>query len=154
LIGKFLYVSLFGMALFTIGILILQRQWPVGPLVLGATVIPLLGLSFARRSFKRAIPDVVFGTLDTGLLVVPALWGGMLFGVAGAVVGGVIGDALTDGVAGFAEGGIAEWLRDHGIEESREPITTALGKMTGCLLGSGITLSVALLLGVEPAFRS
>ena len=32
----------------------------------------------------------------------------MLFGVAGAIAGGVIGDALTDGVAGFAGGSIAD----------------------------------------------
>lgn len=95
---------------------------------------------------------MVFGAVDTGILVVPALFGGLFYGVAGAIAGGVIGDALTDGIAGFFEGSIAEWLRRKGIEESREPITTALGKMAGCLLGSGITLSAALLLGARPRF--
>ena len=88
----------------------------------------------------------------SGLLVIPALWGGLAFGVAGAIAGGVIGDALTDAVAGFFEGGIAEWLRERGIEESREAITTALGKMSGCLLGAGMVLSLALLLGITPQF--
>ncbi|MFQ5917637.1 MAG: hypothetical protein ACE5I0_07495, partial [Candidatus Binatia bacterium] len=83
------------------------------------------------------------------LLTIPAIWGGISFGVAGAIAGGVIGDALTDGVAGFFEGGIATWLREKGIEESREPITTALGKMAGCLFGSGLVLSMALFLGIR-----
>ncbi len=99
-----------------------------------------------------AIPDIIFGAIDTGLLTIPALWGGMLFGVAGAVAGGVIGDALTDAIAGFFEGSIAEWLRKKGIEESREATTSALGKMAGCLIGSGLVLSIALLFGVKPEF--
>lgn len=49
--------------------------------------------------------------------------------------------------------GIAEWLRGIGIEESREPITSALGKMSGCLLGSGLVLSLALLFGIQPEFQ-
>jgi hypothetical protein len=152
MIKKASYVSLFGIVVAIIGVVTLQRRFPIGPVVLGLTVIPLVGLLFARCSFKRTVPDLIFGSLDTGLLTIPALWGGSLFGVAGAIAGGVIGDALTDGIAGFVEGGIAEWLRKKGIEESREPITTALGKMAGCLLGSGIVLSVALIIGIQPKF--
>lgn len=146
------YVSILGIIIAVIGIITLQNRYPIGPVVLGLSIIPLVGMIIARRSLKRAIPDLIFGGLDTGLLTIPALWGGELFGVAGAIAGGVIGDALTDGIAGFVEGSIAKWLRERGIDESREPITTALGKMTGCLLGSGLVLSAALLLGVKPAF--
>ena len=64
----------------------------------------------------------------------------------------MIGDALTDGIAGFFEGSIAEWLRKKGVEESRESVTSALGKMGGCLLGSGVILTIALGLGVNPVF--
>ena len=97
--------------------------------------MPLAGLLLAKRRLSGAIPDVLFGAIDTGLLTIPALWGGALFGVAGAIAGGIIGDALTDGIAGFFEGGIARWLQGNGIEAAREPITTALGKMGGCLVG-------------------
>ena len=146
------YVSIFGILIVVAGILTLTQRLPIGPIVLLLGILPLLGLRLGRRSFKGALPDLVFGALDTGLLAIPALWGGALFGVAGAIAGGVIGDALTDGIAGFFEGGIAEWLRGKGIEESREPVTTALGKMAGCLLGGGFVLSVALALGFAPAF--
>ena len=96
--------------------------------------------------------SIVFGAIDTGLLTIPALWGGILFGVAGAIAGGVIGDAVTDAIAGFFEGSIAEWLRERGIVESREAITSALGKMAGCLIGSGVILTIAILLGIKLEF--
>jgi len=135
-----------------LGVVTLRHRLPIGPVVLLLALIPLLGLAVARRSWKGAVPDLVFGAIDTGLLTIPALWGGAVFGVAGAIAGGVIGDALTDAVAGFFEGGVAQWLRAKGIEASREPLSTALGKMAGCLLGSGLVLSVALSLGIRPTF--
>jgi hypothetical protein len=83
---------------------------------LALTIVPLLGLFSARKSFKGALPDLIFGAIDTGILVIPALCGGIIYGVAGAIAGGVIGDALTDGIAGFFEGSIAKWLREKGFK--------------------------------------
>jgi len=61
----------------------------------------------------------------------------------------VVGDAITDAIAGFFEGSIAEWLRSKGIEESRTALGSACGKMTGCLFGSGVVLTVSWLAGVD-----
>jgi hypothetical protein len=152
LIARGTYLSLLCLLVAFVGVQSLQRALPVGPVVLALSIIPMFGLVVAGRSLVSAIPDLIFGAIDTGLLVIPALWGGLVFGVAGAIAGGVIGDALTDAVAGFFEGGIAESLRRSGIEESREPLTSGLGKMTGCLAGSGSVLSFALLIGIEPTF--
>jgi prepilin signal peptidase PulO-like enzyme (type II secretory pathway) len=152
MIRKASYVTLVALPVAVIGVMTLKYQLPIGPIVLCLGAIPLLGLLLARRSLAGAVPDLVFGAIDTGLLTIPALWGGVLFGVAGAIAGGVIGDALTDAIAGFFEGSIAERLRKRGIEESREAVTTALGKMSGCLVGSGVVLSVALVLGIKPDF--
>ena len=149
---KAMYVTVISIPVALVGVISLRQQFPIGPIVLGLALIPIVGLLLAKRRLTGAVPDMVFGAIDTGLLVIPALWGGLAFGVAGAIAGGVIGDALTDAVAGFFEGGIAEWLRERGIEESREAITTALGKMSGCLLGAGMVLSLALLLGITPQF--
>ncbi len=149
---KAAYVTAIGLVVALLGVMTLKQRLVIGPFVLLLGIIPLLGLIMAHRSLKGAIPDLVFGAIDTGLLTIPAIWGGLTFGVAGAIAGGVIGDALTDGIAGFFEGSIAEWLRARGIEESREPVTTALGKMAGCLLGSGLVLSLALMLGIMPRF--
>ena len=131
------------------GILTLQYRQPVGPIVLALSLIPLITLRLSGCRLSAAVPDLVFGGIDTGLLAVPALAGGLAFGVAGAIAGGVIGDSVTDAVAGFFEGGVAEWLRNHGFEESREMVTTSMGKMAGCLLGSGLVLSVAMLFGIH-----
>jgi hypothetical protein len=150
MIRKASYVGIVALPVALIGILTLRYQLPIGPIIIGLSLIPIVGLLMARRSLVGAIPDFVFGAIDTGLLTIPALWGGILFGVVGAIAGGVIGDALTDAIAGFFEGGIAEWLRKRGIGESREAITTALGKMAGCLFGSGTVLTIALLMGIKP----
>lgn len=149
MIKKASYVALFGLVVAVVGVAALQRRVVIGPIVLALSAVPILGLLLAGRTFKGAVPDLVFGAMDTGLLAIPALGGGLVFGVAGAIAGGVIGDALTDSIAGFFEGGVAEWLRGKGIEESREPVTTALGKMGGCLFGSGLVLTAALLFGIR-----
>jgi len=146
------YVGILALFVASIGVCALHRRLPIGPIVVGMALIPVAGLLIAKRSLMGAIPDIVFGAIDTGLLTIPALWGGVLFGVAGAIAGGVVGDAITDAIAGFFEGGIAQWLRERGIVESREAVTTALGKMAGCLLGSGTVLAIALLIGIRPEF--
>lgn len=120
-----------------------------GPLVLAMTFVPLLGALIARLKLKRILPDVIFGAIDTGLLTVAALIGAAQFGVIGAIVGGVVGDAITDAIAGFFEGGIAEYLRRHGIDESRTAVGSACGKMAGCLFGSGTVLTIVWALGLS-----
>lgn len=152
MLKKITYVGFFGLITALIGIVTLQYRFPVGPVLIGLGVFALLGVMVVGRGFKSALPDLVFGSIDTGLLAIPALWGGALFGVAGAIAGAVIGDALTDAIAGFFEGSVAQWLRQRGFEAGREPVTTSLGKMSGCLLGAGLVLTVALIFGVSPRF--
>jgi hypothetical protein len=152
LVKKASYVTIFALPVAIIGVFILRYRLPIGPIIVGLTLIPIAGILLAQKPMVGAIPDMVFGAIDTGLLTIPALWGGVLFGVAGAIAGGIIGDAITDAIAGFFEGSLAEWLRKRGIEESREAVTTSLGKMAGCLLGSGVVLTIALIIGIEPEF--
>ena len=121
----------------------------MGPIIFLLGLLPLASAVLSQLDMKRLIPDIVFGALDTGLLMIAALIGAEAFGVLGAIVGSAIGDAITDGVAGFFEGGIATRLRALGIEEARTQLGSALGKMSGCLLGGGLVLTVALLLGTR-----
>ena len=127
----------------------LARGWYIGGVILALGTLPLIVARLFRFNLTRLIPDMVFGAMDTGLLIIPAIAGGKLFGVLGAIIGSVVGDSITDGIAGFFEGSIAEWLRSKGIEESRLPLSSALGKMSGCLLGSGLVLNLAALIGVR-----
>lgn len=142
-----LYVAILGIAVLALAIEFLRINIMSGPLVIVLSIFPVSGILISRRKFTRSIPDLIFGAIDTGLLTIPAILGGLRFGLAGAIAGGVIGDAVTDAIAGFFEGGIARWLREKGIEASRDPITSSLGKMAGCLLGAGIVLTCALFLG-------
>lgn len=119
-----------------------------GPAVLAMTLVPLFAARLGKLELKRLLPDVAFGAIDTGLLTLAAIIGASTFGVIGAIVGGVVGDAITDAVAGFFEGGISEWLRSKGIDESRTALGSACGKMTGCLAGSGVVLTIAGLIGM------
>ncbi|MDH5477617.1 MAG: hypothetical protein OEY50_04745 [Nitrospinota bacterium] len=144
-----LFVGSVAAVVAALGAAALGAGWSVGPVVLLLAALPVAGLALARRPITSAVPDMVFGSIDTGLLVIPAVLGGAAFGVAGAVAGSVIGDAITDSIAGFFEGGIAQWLRNIGIEESREAVTTALGKMAGCLAGGGGAMTLAGFMGVR-----
>lgn len=132
-----------------IGYFALRRGLLVGPVIFLLGFVPMAGARLNWLELRRLIPDIVFGALDTRLLMIAALAGAQTFGVLGAIVGSAIGDAVTDGIAGFFEGSIAEWLRERGIEEARTELGSALGKMSGCLLGSGLVLTIVLLLGIQ-----
>jgi len=117
--------------------------------VLGMTAVPVAAARVARLDLLTLVPDALFGAIDTGLLTFAALIGASTYGVVGAIVGGVVGDAITDGIAGFFEGRIAEWLRAKGIDDSRTAVGSACGKMAGCLAGSGLVLTAAMLCGAS-----
>jgi hypothetical protein len=119
-----------------------------GPGVAAMVAVPLLTARLGGLRFASLVPDMVFGAIDTGLLALGAVVGATGFGVVGAVVGGAVADAITDGIAGFFEGGVAEWLRSKGIEESRTALGSACGKMAGCLGGSGAMICLLQLLRV------
>lgn len=115
----------------------------IGPVLIGLGFLPWIPLKISGRSIRSTGADIIFGAIDTGLLGIAALIGASFAGILGAIVGGAVGDAITDGIAGLFEGRIAETLRKYGIEEARTPLSSSMGKMSGCLLGIGITLTVA-----------
>jgi len=117
------------------------KKWVgISFIVLG--ILHLLVLRFLGRSLQSVRPDLVFGMIDNGLLVIGALIGADLAGVIGAVVGGSAANAMTDGFAGIFEGWTAEFLRKRKIKEQRTAVSAAIGKMAGCLFGAGIVLVV------------
>ncbi len=117
------------------------KKWVgVSFIVLG--LLHLWVLQFFGRSLQSVWPDIVFGIIDNGFLVIGALIGADLAGVIGAVIGGSAVNAITDGYAGIFEGWTAEFLRKRKIKEQRTAVSAAIGKMAGCLLGAGIVLLV------------
>lgn len=115
----------------------------VGPIIILLGFVPWIPLRISGRPIKSVGADIIFGAIDTGILGIAALIGASFAGVLGAIVGGAVGDSITDGFAGLFEGKIAEYLRKHGIEESRTPLSSSMGKMSGCLIGVGIVLTIA-----------
>jgi hypothetical protein len=133
--------TLVSAALVGLSYVLLRKSHLYGPGVLAMTVLPLVAARISGLRLREMVPDLVFGGVDTGLLTVGAVVGATGFGIIGALVGAAVADAITDGLAGFAEGGVAEWLRARGFTESRTAMGSACGKMAGCLAGSGLMLS-------------
>ncbi len=115
----------------------------IGWVVFGSGLLCLLSLRLSKISINQVWPDITFGLIDNGILAVMAVVGGEIAGVTGAIIGGVVGNAITDGIAGIFEGEIAEKMRERKIPEERTMLGSAVGKMTGCLLGAGAVLIVA-----------
>lgn len=115
----------------------------IGPMIILLGLIPWIPLRLSGRTITSTGADIIFGAIDTGILGILALIGASFAGVLGAIVGGAVGDSITDGFAGLFEGRVAEYLRKHGIEESRTPLSSSMGKMSGCLIGVGIVLTIA-----------
>ncbi len=119
-----------------------DSHW-IGYILIALSVLCLLSLAPFKIPVKSVQPDIVFGLIDNGILAMLAIFGAHFAGVTGAILGGVVGNALTDGIAGVFEGHWAERLRTKAISEERTLLKSAVGKMAGCLLGAGIVMVVA-----------
>jgi len=106
----------------------------VSIVIFGLGFIPILIAFIFRINLRKIIPDIIFGLIDNILLIIPAIIGAELFGAAGALAGAVVGNAVSDGIAGIFEGSISEWLKIKGIDSTRTLLGSSLGKMSGCLL--------------------
>ena len=78
---------------------------------------------------KHWMPDIGFGVVDNGLLIIGAVIGADLGGVFGAVLGGALGNAVSDFAGGLLEG----WLGNR-FERTETVMSSSLGKFLGCML--------------------
>jgi len=116
-------------------------KW-MGLVLIMLSFLCLASLATFKINLKAVLPDVFFGIIDNGILAVLAIFGGHFAGVTGAIIGGVVGNAITDGIAGIFEGQMAEKLRLRLVSEERTMLKSAVGKMAGCLLGAGVILAI------------
>jgi len=116
-------------------------KW-MGLVLIILALLCLVSLIPFKINLKSVLPDIFFGVIDNGFLAIFAIFGGHFAGVAGAIIGGVVGNAITDGIAGIFEGQMAERLRAKFVPEERTMLKSAVGKMAGCLLGAGVVLAV------------
>jgi len=132
--------------IFAVGLFFVYDTKSIGYVLVALSILCLLSLVPFKIKIRSVKPDIVFGMIDNGILAVMAVAGAEIAGVAGAVIGGVVGNAVTDGIAGIFEGRSAEKLRSKKISERRTILSSAVGKMAGCLLGAGIVLILAALI--------
>jgi len=132
--------------IFAVGLFFVYDTKLIGYVLVALSILCLLSLVPFKIKIKSVKPDIVFGMIDNGILAVMAVAGAEIAGVAGAVIGGVVGNTVTDGIAGIFEGRSAEKLRSKKISERRTILSSAVGKMAGCLLGAGIVLIIASLI--------
>jgi len=129
--------------IFAVGLFFVYDTEAIGYVLVSLAALCLLSLIPFKITIRSVKPDIVFGMIDNGILAIMAVLGAEIAGVAGAVIGGVVGNAITDGIAGIFEGRSAEKLRSRKISEKRTILSSAVGKMAGCLLGAGIVLILA-----------
>jgi len=132
--------------IFAVGLFFVYDTKLIGYALAALSVLCLLSLVPFKISIKSVKPDIIFGMIDNGILAIMAVLGAEIAGVAGAVIGGVVGNVVTDGIAGIFEGRSAEKLRSKRVSEKRTILSSAVGKMAGCLLGAGIVLILATLI--------
>ncbi|MCL0075986.1 hypothetical protein M1O17_03875 [Dehalococcoidia bacterium] len=125
----------------------LDHKTMIGPTLILLALLSLAPLKLVGRTIKSCSADIVFGAIDTFFLGIAAIIGASFAGILGAIVGAAAGDAITDGFAGLWEGRAAQYLRKHGIEEARTPLSASLGKMSGCFLGIGVLLTLVWTVG-------
>jgi len=115
----------------------------MGLILIFLSLLCLASLLLFKIKLKSTLPDIFFGIIDNGILAILAIFGGHFAGVTGAILGGVVGNAITDGIAGVFEGSLAEQLRLKFVIEERTMLKSAVGKMAGCLFGAGVILIIA-----------
>lgn len=124
-----------------------NARW-MGFVLIFLALLCIVSLLPFKVKLKSIQPDIFFGLIDNGILAVLAIFGGHFAGVTGAILGGVVGNAITDGIAGIFEGYSAEKLRLQLVSEERTMLKSAVGKMAGCLLGAGVVLVIANLINL------
>ena len=129
--------------IFVVSAFFIYNSKLIGWIIFALGILCIGSLRLFKIEIMNVWPDIIFGVIDNGILAILAVIGGEIAGVTGAIIGGAVGNAITDGIAGVFEGGIAEKLRVKNISEERTMLGSAIGKMTGCLLGAGVILILA-----------
>ena len=109
---------------------------------LGLGFLGLILMKIGKIEIRHAFPDLVFGFVDNVILITSAVIGGSLGGVTGAIIGGVAGNTVADGISGFFEGYISEKVVKGKYEPKRTAFSSSLSKITGCIFGAGVVLTI------------
>lgn len=140
--------TIFSVLILAVSIYFIYDQVLIGPAFIGMGIIGMIILQFYKIEISSVYPDIAFGAIDNGFLILFAIVGGTYAGVAGAIIGGAAGNTITDGLAGLFEGHIAERLRKKNVKEHRTALSSMIGTMIGCLFGAGAGLILVWLISL------
>ncbi len=125
---------------------LIDKENLIGPAFLIMGIFNLFIIRWKGIEKKYLLSDLTFGFVDNSIMVFGAIIGANFGGVVGAIIGGAAGNTITDGIGGLFEGYVSEKQEYEGNKDlRRRMITGILGKMTGCLLGAGLSLSLVAL---------
>lgn len=134
-------ITILAIIIILVSYLFINQKPLIGPVLIFLGLICLIPILFLKIPFQILKGDIIFGVIDNGTLAIFALTGAEFFGILGALIGSLVGNSVTDAFAGIFEG--LEWQKTTKSKNKRTPLTVALGKLAGCLLGAGIVLVIA-----------
>ncbi|MBI2662160.1 hypothetical protein HYX11_01745 [Candidatus Woesearchaeota archaeon] len=143
LITALLTLFLLTIIILLISYFFITQKKLIGPVLIILGFLSLLPLRLFNIPTEILKAEIIFGIIDNGVLAIFALSGAELFGILGAIIGSLVGNAITDGFAGIFEG--YEWnkISELNLKGKRTILTVSLGKLSGCLLGGGVILTIA-----------
>lgn len=138
-------ISLIYLAVIVIGVsaYLITDDILIGPAFLLIGTLNFSIIKLRKIKMKYILSDLTFGLVDNSIMVFGAIIGAQFGGIVGAIIGGAAGNTITDGIGGLFEGYVAEKQENSGEEDlKRRMWTGVMGKMTGCLFGAGLSLSI------------
>lgn len=142
LMTAILNITLLTVIILLVSYFFVTQKRIIGPIMIMLGIISILPILLFKLPIRILKAEILFGLIDNGALAIFALSGAELFGILGAIVGGLVGNAITDGFAGIFEGYEWQKIKKLKIKDKRTALTVAIGKLAGCLFGGGIVLTI------------
>ncbi len=83
----------------TVSVFFIENTDWIGVVLIILAMLCIFSLVPFKIGLKSIKPDIIFGMIDNGILAIMAIFGAHFAGVTGAIIGGVVGNAITDGLA-------------------------------------------------------
>lgn len=133
----------FGASYYFIG-----KKYAIGPVLVLLSIIPIVVLKIFGKPLSSLWADIAFGCVSTGLISLVSLTGLNIANIMGtgneaSLAGMAIANMIIIGFAGIFEGKISHMLSEKSYATERTPLSSSIGKMSGCLFGIGIVLTIA-----------
>ncbi len=126
----------------------IDKKYAIGPVLVLLSIIPVVILKVFGKPLGSIWADFAFGSVSTGLIGLVSLTGLNIASMLGtskeaSMAGIAIANMIIIGFAGIFEGKISYMLSEKSYATERTPLGSSIGKMSGCLFGIGLVLTIA-----------